>query len=96
MRRLYIVSYDICNPKRLRKIFTIMRGFGDHLQLSVFRAELSMKECLQMKMQLDPIIHHDEDQILIIPLGPAGGEIEEEIEALGRPYEPQERSAIVV
>lgn len=96
MRRLYIVSYDICDKKRLRKVLSIMRGFGDHLQLSVFRAELSPKECMQMKMQLDPVIHHDEDQVLVIPLGPAGGEIENEIEAMGRPYEPQERSAVVV
>lgn len=96
MRRLYIITYDICNPKRLRKVLSIMRGFGDHLQLSVFRAELSPKECIQMKMKLNPIIHHGEDQVLVIPLGPAGGENENDIEALGRSYEPLERSAVVV
>ena len=26
MRRLYVIMYDISNPKRLRKIFKIMRG----------------------------------------------------------------------
>ncbi len=96
MRRLYIITYDISHPKRLRKVLTIMRGFGDHLQLSVFRAELSNKECIQMKMKLNPVIHHGEDQVLVIPIGPAGGEIEKDIEALGRPYEPSERCAVVV
>ncbi|MDX9754943.1 MAG: CRISPR-associated endonuclease Cas2 [bacterium] len=96
MRRLYIITYDISDPKRLRKVFRIMLGFGDHLQLSVFRAELSPKERIQLVMKLNPVIHHSEDQVLIIPVGPAGGELEKDIEALGRSYEPYERSAIVV
>ena len=96
MRRLYVIMYDISNPKRLRKIFKIMRGFGDRLQLSVFRAELTAKERVQLIMKINPVIHHKEDQVLIIPIGPAGGEIEKEIEALGRPYEPWEHGAVVV
>ncbi len=96
MRRLYVVMYDISNPKRLRKVFQIMRGFGDHLQLSVFRADLSPKERVQLIMKLNAVIHHTEDQVLIIPIGPAGGEIEKEIEALGRPYEESDNSAIVI
>ncbi len=32
MRQTYIVSYDVCHPKRLRKVFKLMRGYGDHLQ----------------------------------------------------------------
>ncbi|MEW6235525.1 MAG: CRISPR-associated endonuclease Cas2 [Candidatus Omnitrophota bacterium] len=96
MRRLYIVMYDISHPKRLRKVFKIMRGFGDRIQLSVFRAELTPKERIQMMMKINPVIHHNEDQVLMIPIGPAGGEIEKEIEALGRPYEPCPHGAVVV
>ena len=96
MRRLYIITYDVSHPKRLRKVFKIMRGFGDHLQLSVFRADLSPKERMQLIMKLNPVLHHTEDQVLIIPVGPAGGELEKEIESLGRPYVPSERCAIVV
>ncbi len=96
MRQLYIITYDVANPKRLRRVFQIMRGFGDHLQLSVFRAELSPKEYAQLLMKLDPVIHHREDQVLIIPVGPAGGELEQKIEALGKPYIPSERCAFVV
>lgn len=96
MRRLYIVAYDISDPKRLRKVFVTMRGFGDHLQLSVFRAELSSKERLLMIAKLSAIIKHDEDQVLVIPVGPAGGELEKDIEALGKPYIPSERNAVVV
>ncbi len=96
MRTLYIVTYDICDAKRLQKVFKTMRGFGDHLQLSVFRCDLSSKEKQQMIMKLDTLLHHEEDQVLIFPLGPAGGEKEEGVESLGKPYEPQERCAIIV
>src|ERR1039458_4021608 len=36
MRFSYLICYDICDDKRLRKVFQTMRGFGDHLQFSVF------------------------------------------------------------
>ncbi|NLE47060.1 MAG: CRISPR-associated endonuclease Cas2 [Sandaracinaceae bacterium] len=29
--KTYIVTYDISDPKRLRKVFQILRGYGDHL-----------------------------------------------------------------
>lgn len=96
MRRLYIITYDICDPKRLRRVFTTLRGFGDHLQYSVFRADLSSKERVLMQTKLSAIIHHREDQVLIIPVGPAGGELEKDIEALGKPYAPAERAAVVI
>jgi len=96
MRTLYLVTYDISNPKRLIKVFKTMRGFGDHLQFSVFRCELSAKEKQQMIMKLDPLLHHEDDQVLIFPLGPARGEKEENVEALGKPYLPSERCAIIV
>ena len=31
MRQSYLVCYDICDDKRLRKVFQTMRGYGDHL-----------------------------------------------------------------
>lgn len=96
MRTMYIVAYDIADDKRLRKIHQKMRGFGDHLQYSVFRCELSSKEKTQMAAQLDQLIHHGQDQVLIIPLGPAEGYNHANIQALGRPYHYTERCAIVV
>ena len=39
MRTSYLICYDICDDKRLRKVFQTMRGFGDHLQFSVFECQ---------------------------------------------------------
>lgn len=69
--RLYIVAYDISNPGRLRRVYKTMRGFGDHVQYSVFRCVLSDRQLVRLKARLERIIAPSEDQVLFIPLGPA-------------------------
>ena len=41
MRFSDLVCYDICDEKRLRKVFQAMRGYGGHLQYSVFQGQLT-------------------------------------------------------
>jgi len=96
MRRLYIVTYDICDPKRLRRVFKTMKGFGVHLQLSVFQCDLPAVDLVRMREALEEIINHAEDQVLIVDLGPTEGRPIKSIAALGRGYEPTERRAVVV
>jgi len=96
MRSSYIVSYDISDPKRLRKVFKTMLGFGDHIQLSVFRCELSAPDRVRMIAMLDSVIKHDEDQVLVIDIGPAPGRSDRCVKAVGKPYIPHERVAVVV
>lgn len=84
MRLTYIVAYDICDPKRLRRVHRAMRGFGDALQLSVFRCQLSASEKILMTEALTKIIHAREDQILIVNLGPAENRGANSIHTLGR------------
>lgn len=94
--KTYIVSYDISDPKRLRKVFQILRGYGDHLQLSVFRCDLRRAERIVVEQRLRAIIHHTEDQVLFIDIGPADGRAALAIEALGRPTTPPQKSVVVV
>ncbi len=87
MQRItHIVTYDICDPKRLREVYLICRGFGDHLQYSVFRCELTPIGRARMIAALDEVIHHSEDQVLFVALGPSDGHVDDAFEALGRPY----------
>lgn len=86
MRNTFIVTYDICAPERLRRVFKIMRNWGNHLQYSVFECQLSRKELLELKSELQEVIQHDVDQVLFIDLGPAEGRGERVIEALGKAY----------
>ena len=96
MRQTYIVSYDICDPRRLRGVFKTLRGWGDHLQLSVFQCELSPKELVELQTALADIIQHEEDQVLFIDVGPVEGRGSKSINAVGRPHTHPERHAIVV
>lgn len=86
MRRIILVTYDICDDKRLRKVFKVMRNWGDHLQYSVFECQLNPTELLSLKSQLTEIINQSQDQVLFVDLGPANGRGERVIEALGQPY----------
>lgn len=96
MRLLYIVTYDVCDARRLRRVFRLMRGYGDHMQYSVFRCELSDRERAELMTKLADVLKPSEDQALLFPLGPVGGAREETIHHVGRPYEPSDRSVIVV
>ncbi len=96
MRNLYLVSYDISDPKRLRNVFKIMRGFGESLHYSVFLCELSLKEKMILIAELDNIIHHEEDRIVIVNLGHTEGKAKERIEFLGQPTPIPNRQAIIV
>ena len=96
MRLLYVVTYDISNDKRLRRVFKLMRGHGDHLQFSVFRCELSDRERVELMAKLSEVIKHDEDQVLFFPLGPAGGQRETAVHHVGKVYVPREGGAVVI
>ncbi len=96
MRTVYLVCYDISDDGRLRRVYKTMRGFGDHLQLSVFRCELSAKERAEMIFALSEIISMEDDQVLIVDIGPPDGRADTAFETIGRPYRPPIRHAIVV
>lgn len=96
MRNSYIVSYDISDPKRLRLVLETVRGYGDHLQYSVFRCELNATELVELRAALAQIIHHADDQVLFVDLGPEDGRARTSITAIGRTYTHPERHALIV
>lgn len=96
MRQTYLITYDICEPKRLRLVFQTMRGYGDHLQFSVFRCDLTLRELAELKAKLLEIVHMGDDQILFVDLGPAEGRAQECISSMGRAYVSPERLALVI
>ena len=96
MRQAYVVTYDICDPKRLRKVYKLMLGWGEHLQLSVFQCELNHRELVELRGALARVIHHMEDQVLFVDVGPVEGRGSDSISALGKPYIDLDRIAVVV
>ena len=51
MRNSYLICYDICDDKRLRKVFQVMRGYGDHLQYSVFECQLKESDLVRLRAE---------------------------------------------
>ena len=86
MRTRYLVCYDICDDKRLRRVAEVCCDFGVRLQYSVFECDLNAGEKVRMEGKLTEVIDQEKDQVLFVNLGPAQGRGEWGIAALGRPY----------
>jgi len=96
VRRTYIVTYDIADPRRLRRVYRTMRGFGEHLQLSVFCCDLTAADRVRMIAALEGIVQHDEDQVVLVDLGLTSADPIKAMEALGRPLQVKGRGPIIV
>ncbi len=69
MRHCYLVCYDIRDAKRLRQVFKICKGYGEHWQYSIFFCVIKEIDRERMRSELEGVMNHDEDQILILNLG---------------------------
>jgi CRISPR-associated protein Cas2 len=95
MRRRYLFSYDISDDWRRDRVFKTLRDHGDHAQYSVFFCELNTRELVVLRSALDGLLHHGEDQLMVLDLGLATRSLTECLEVLGRPYQPPGRCLVV-
>jgi CRISPR-associated protein Cas2 len=97
VRHRYLVAYDVSDPKRLRRTFKKLHGFGDPVQYSVFQCDLSDVERTLMKQVIGAIINHAEDRLMIVDIGPLDGRAALAFEFLGVPLRmPEDASAVIV
>jgi len=92
---LYIVAYDIADAKRWRRVFKVMHGYGEWLQLSIFQCRLSRRRHAEMVALLDGIIHHDHDHVVTMDLGIADS-VKPRVTSLGKNFQPVEREPVIV
>jgi CRISPR-associated protein Cas2 len=95
MRRCYLVCYDICHAKRLRRVFKVMNGYGEHWQFSVFFCVLKDIDRVRLQTDLEREMNLKEDQVMILDLGSNEKEAREATTVLGQAL-PQVDSGIVV
>ena len=96
MRYRYLVCYDIADAKRLRRVFKKMHGFGDGVQYSVFKCDLSAAELALMRGAMLDIINQRDDRVMIVRLGRASDRRPDAVEFLGKPLAPWERQRAVI
>jgi CRISPR-associated protein Cas2 len=96
MRQLFIVAYDVSDPKRLYRVHKRLLGFGEPQQYSIFLCLLSPKELILMMDAVEEVIKKSEDRIMVVNLGPEGKSTENRITCIGMKKELPSRSAIIV
>ncbi|MBP7624542.1 MAG: CRISPR-associated endonuclease Cas2 [Xanthomonadales bacterium] len=92
---LYVVTYDIRDPRRWRRIFRIMKGYGEWVQLSVFQCRLNRQRHAELIALLDGMIHHADDHVVLMDVGPAD-KVAPHMTSLGRNFTPVERASVIV
>lgn len=68
-RRRYLVAYDIRDDRRLRMIAGCMDGYGTRIQYSVFVSDLSSRELVLMRSDIESLMKMTEDSVMIVDLG---------------------------
>ncbi|MBA2319852.1 MAG: CRISPR-associated endonuclease Cas2 [Deltaproteobacteria bacterium] len=95
-KRVWLVCYDIANDKRLRKVYKLCRGYGEHLQYSVFRCVLSDLRLAEMKARLLDVVDERQDQVMFAFLGTSDADRAWRIDTIGIPFDDPERVVRVV
>jgi len=61
----YVICYDITEPKRWRKIYRRLEGYGRRIQYSIFRCRLTTTEVERLRWELEKELGVD-DRLLIL------------------------------
>lgn len=61
----HLVCYDVRDPQRWAKVYKILKGTGEHMQLSVFRVHLSGTQLEKLRLDLKKVMEEDDDLMII-------------------------------
>ena len=67
MRQWFLVTYDVRDDRRLRRLARILEGFGTRVQYSVFRCHLSDRGLERLRWEMSRCLQ-PEDGLLVLPL----------------------------
>ncbi len=82
---LYLIAYDIANPRRLSKIHRTLKKRGLPIQYSVFTVVIKRKALLRLLERLNSLIKSTEDDIRCYRLP-----VKTEIDSLGKQFFPED------
>lgn len=68
MKNWYMLSYDVRDERRLKRVARVLEGFGTRLQYSVFRCCLSPRDLERLRWELTKVMDGEEDDLLIVGL----------------------------
>ncbi len=94
-RRIYLCTYDVAEDKRRNKLFELLKDHGEHVQFSVFLCSLTTMEVKRLGAAAAEIIHQQEDQLLVIDIGPDDLDWTTNLACHGKSWSPIVRSQII-
>jgi CRISPR-associated protein Cas2 len=95
--RAYLLSYDIADKKRLRRMHLLAKAYGTPLQYSVFACLLSPTQRVLLASRIESQIDSRADRVVLIDLGPIRDRETwiPPIEAFGRQILPDQSPAVI-
>lgn len=94
--RCYLVFYDIRNPKRLRRVHQVMKGYGEPWQYSVFFCRLKDIDRVRLQSDLQKEMNLKQDQTAILDLGSDERKVREAVCSIGLPFPKPGDSTVVI
>ena len=91
-----MVCYDVADDTRRREIYRLLRGYGDHIQYSVFRCVLNKRRLAELHLALEVLVAPQEDQVLLIPLGSMETKHAWKAITIGRPVQEMRSGAVIL
>ena len=90
---VHLVAYDICQPRRLRRVARVCEDFGLRIEKSVFECDLSAEYFARFWARLLAEIEPAEDAVVAYRLC---GTCVRRIESLGQVYRPGRRLCYIL
>ena len=94
-RRMFLCSYDVADDKRRARLFDVLKDHGEHVQFSLFLCELSPTEYTRLVSLCREHVHAEQDQLLLLDLGPPAIDWTQCLAVLGKPWTPAVRCHII-
>jgi CRISPR-associated protein Cas2 len=58
-----VISYDVTDDKRRTRVLKLLKGYGTHVQYSVFECDLTAQQLAQVDRDLRQIIDRHTDSV---------------------------------
>jgi CRISPR-associated protein Cas2 len=96
VRRRYLIAYDVSDDKRLQRIRTHLRGYGNSWQYSIFFCSLKPNVAVRLQSELEDIIDPAQDRVMFLKLGKSSHDFFKNLIWLGRDKPVVEEGFVVL
>jgi CRISPR-associated protein Cas2 len=65
VKHWYLICYDIRDPKRWRKAYKLLQGYGQSIQYSIFRCCLNQRDRERLRWELEEVLTAEDSLLLV-------------------------------